>query len=505
MFPVPLPTSRDADWPPKAQLPFIADVLEADAWWSGDPKKLAAFYTGTAEQPRPTMRDRLWGRTPPTGTKDTRLHVPIASDLAQTGADLLFSEDAAWTIPAAHQDQADTEVKAAQDALAQLSDDLDLGALLLEAAEIAGGLGGVYLRPTWDETISTRHPLVHVITPDRAVPTWTGGYLTAVTFWSELRTEATDKGRVVWRHLECHEPGLITHGLYVGSADKLGQRLNLDRHPATRGLDDEINLVTEIGWDRLLPVYVPNVRPNRKHRGSPLGRADTAGSESMMDALDETMTSWQRDIRIGKARIIVANDFLDRAGPGNGATFDADREVFSPLDIDPSVADKAGITPVEFEIRCDEHAATAADLTDRIIRGAGYSPRSLGIADGGQKTATEVTADTTLSARTNSRKQRYWGAALGNLSEALLAIAKAKFGSAATPMRATVDFADIGAMDIRDMASALNLINLAKAASIQTRVRMLQPELEGQDLEDEVQRIKDEEGVTVADPTGGFT
>ncbi len=502
---MPLPTRTDAEWPPKAARPFITDTLEADAWWTGDPKKLAAFYgNGTLQATRAGLRDRLWGRSSAgDGRTDNRIHVPIASDIAQCGADLLFSEDATWTIPGAHEETAVEGAKDAEDRLAGIAADVNLGAVLLEAAEVAGGLSGVYLVPGWDQDLA-RHPLLHVMTPDRAVPTWTLGHLSAVTFWTDLLNEPQATGRVVWRHLERHEPGVIFHGLYVGSADKLGAQVPLDRHPATRGYADQVDLKVEIGWDRLLPVYVPNVRPNRKHRGVPVGRSDCAGSESMMDALDETLTSWQRDIRLGKARLVVPEEFLDRRGKGGGAGFDHDREIFSPLEMDPSHMDKAGITPVEFKIRTDEHAATAADLTDRIIRSAGYSPRSLGIAGGAQKTATEVTADTSLSERTTGRKQRYWAPALSDLSESLLAIDRAKFDGRVEPQRARVDFADMASMDIRDVASALNLINLAKAASIETRVRMLQPELEQAEVEAEVAKIQAEEGVQVGDPTGGF-
>jgi hypothetical protein len=70
------------------------------------------------------------------------------------------------------------------------------------------------------------------------------------------------------------------------------------------------------------------------------------------------------------------------------------------LDIDPSHQASAGITPVEFKIRTDDHAKTAADLTDRIIQSAGYSPRSLGLGAGAAATATEVRSDETQTLHT---------------------------------------------------------------------------------------------------------
>lgn len=499
---VPLPTATDAPWPPPAAVTLLRDTAEASAWYSGDPAGLSQLYAPTSAQRRPGSR--LWERGAPTdGQPDTRVHVPLAADIAQTGADLLFSEDATWEIPAAHGEKPDAGAKAVEEHLVELSADVNLGATLLEAAELAGGLGGVYLLPGWDPSVSDR-PMLSAMAPDRAIPEWRYGHLVAVTFWRELAAQRTTEGRVVWRHLERHEPGLVAHGLYVGSDRHLGARQPLAKHPETAPLAAELDLRQMIGWDRLLPTYVPNVRPNRRHRGVPVGRSDTAGCEGLMDSLDETMTSWVRDIRIGKARIVVPDEFLDRRGRGQGASFDVDREVFSPLGIDPSHADKAGITPVEFKIRTDDHAKTAMALTEQVIRTAGYSPQTFGMgAGGGEVTATEVRAREGASLRTTGRKQRYWSPALAHAGEALLAIDRGVFSAQVEPMRPRVRFGEVVGDDSMAIAETVNMLNLARAASIETRVRMAQPDLEATEVAAEVERIKAEEGI-VDDPTGGL-
>jgi hypothetical protein len=259
------------------------------------------------------------------------------------------------------------------------------------------------------------------------------------------------------------------------------------------------------GIDGILPRYVPNVLPNRKRRGQPVGRADTAGTESLMDGLDETMTSWMRDIRLGKGRVIVPHEFLERnGGRGGGASFDLDAEVFAPLDIDPASTEKAGITQVQFEIRTQQHADTCADLFDRIVRGAGYSPQTFGLeGTGGMRTATEVEADDSRTQRTSGRKRRYWAPALADVIEMILVIDRAEFGGKADPMRPRIEFAE-PVESPRQVAETVDLLRRAQAASTETLVRMTQPGLEGDALKAEVARILDENALTVPDPTGGL-
>jgi len=98
--------------------------------------------------------------------------------------------------------------------------------------------------------------------------------------------------------------------------------------------------------DTLAIRYVPNMRPSRVWRSDPigtyLGRSDYSGSESMMDALDEVYTSWQRDIRLAKARLTVPDTWLQpvaMSGEGKPVLrFDEDKELFVALPMDSTKA-----------------------------------------------------------------------------------------------------------------------------------------------------------------------
>lgn len=496
---VPLPTDTKAPWPPPAQVPIQKDIEIADAWWVGDPNRLTTLYAAASPTPQGGRFASFWGKQTATAPRDLdRIHVPLCSDIASTGADLLFGDDLKIQIPEAHGTNANTDAQKSEARLLELVDLVDLAPTLLEGAEVGGALSGVYLRPTWDPSVAA-HPLLAVIHPDRAVPEWRWGRLAAVTFWAVVATD----GDKVWRHLERHEPGVILTGLYCGSRDMLGVSLPLDRQPATAGFEPEQNITQLLGITGILPRYVPNVRPNRMHRGTPHGRPDTMGLESLMDALDETMTSWMRDIDLGKRRIIVPAEFLERKGRGQGAVFNEDQRVFTPLDIDPNNADKAGITMVDFDIRTEAHAATASQLTEQIIVSAGYSPQSFGLqGSGGLRTATEVEADEGRSERTTAKKQRYWAKAIPDVLEALMVIDAKLFSSGVAPMRPMVTFPEFGQADLGSVAATVALIGQAQAASVETKVKMVHPEWEQPAVDAEVVKILAESGMAVESPQG---
>lgn len=519
---MPLPTDPNAEWPPRDHQRLNRDMEIADAWWSGDPDRLAQVYgalTGQAahEQRRPSVASRVsdwfWGRSVDSDRRRReRIHVPAAADISATGADLLFGgDDVHLQIADAHDgEKPPPTAVATEDHLTALTDRIGLGSRLLEAAELCGALGGVYLRPTWDPT-SADHPLLSVIHADRAVPEWRWQQLAAVTFWSVVE----DTGVAVWRHLERHETDgqgrpVILHGLYLGTRTHLGRPMPLADQPATAGLDVDSDGAVEIPDAlhrfRLLARYVPNVRPNRRHRHQPVGRPDTQGVESLMSSLDETMTSWMRDLRLGQRRIVVPDQYLERHGRGGGADFDLDREVFSPLSIDPGSADSGAITPVDFELRTAQHNETALALFERIVASSGYSPQSFGaLGDGAVRTATEIEAREDRSHRTTMRKRRYWGPAVDDSAHMLLCIDAALFGAQVdVDLRPRLLWPDLDDTSIGDVATSVELIRRAEAASIETRVRLLHPSWDQTEIQAEVRRIQAETGTGVDDPTGGL-
>lgn len=522
---MPLPSITTTPWPPPEWAPAAAEIHRAATWYEGDPEQLATLYGTGSERNRPSERSRgmvtrvkelFWSR-PVTDSQTVRMHLPAAGDVAMVAADMLFGEEPTLTIPEAHAELDDdgepieptgdtADAIVAQDRLAELVELDGITSTLIDAAEFASGLGAVYLRPTWDASVAD-HPMLTIVNADHAVPEYQFGRLTAVTFWSVVfRTAAGE----TWRHLERYDRGRIEHGLYIGSVQELGMRVDLREHQSTaaligeNGTDDDGNVRMPECLRDVLAVRCIENATNRKRQ--PYGRSDTAGLESEMNALDEAWSSWMRDIRLGKARIMVPDQFLDRGGRGQGSTFDVDREVFSPLEVEPSQMTNAGIQLIQPDIRTEAHANTVTELYLSIVRSAGYDPQSFGMGgDNGQATATEVRAKDGRSMRTNSRKQRRWARAIGDLGEMLLGLDAELYGWEGKAFRPTCTFVDPTEADVRERASTLNLVNLAQAASTAERVRILHPDWDEPQVKTEADLIAAELGIGATDdPTGGF-
>jgi A118 family predicted phage portal protein len=409
------------------------------------------------------------------------LHVPIAGDIAAVSADLLYGEPPTLRV----------EDDTTQDRLDEIMV-AGLRASLLEGAELCSAYGGVYLRVAWNTAVAD-YPLVDAIAPDCAAPEWVSGHLRAVTFWRVL-SEPTET--VVVRHLERHEPGIVYHGLYEGSQDSLGQPVPLTDRPETAhfaaGVGADGGILT--GAKRLAVVYIPNMRPHRIIRGTPLGRSDYAGVEHLMDALDEAWSSWMRDIRLGKGRLVVPDAFLTSEGRGSAAAWDADREVYAAVAGLQGANDSFAsmMQPVQFAIRVAEHSQTCTELAEQIVRGAGYSAQTFGESGDLRVTATEVQHRERRSYSTRDRKLEYQTPQLSSFTETVLEVDRHIFNTKVIPQRPTVTWPD-GVQDAPEqVAATADLLRRANAASTETLVRIVHPDWDDEQVAEEVQRIQGE-------------
>lgn len=509
---MPLPTT-DTVWPPVD--PAVQSALaDWDAWWSADPDRLEARYghrgygdPSTRPAPRVSgvrgwLQRWFWGAPTAVGEKRTKLHVPLAGDIARTSSELLFSEPPALT--------SDSDTTQAE--LERLIEG-GLHPTLLEAGEVAAALGGAYLRVVWDEDMSDR-PWIDSVAADRAVPEFRYGRLVAVTFWTVLDNGDQADPRV-FRHLERHERGRIYHGLYEGSLTHLGSPRPLADHPATAPFAAEVDAEGGLDTgapDHLTAAYVPNVRPARAWRHIPSaarwGQSDFQGIEGIMDALDETYSSWMRDVQNGKGRILLSDSLLTNLGPGRGAAWEEERRLYTGLSRLPRVGEADPIDVVQFEIRVQEHADTCDALIKEAVRQAGYSASTFGEqGDGAAVTATEIRARERRSMGTRARKALYWGPAISDITAALLAVAAGpRFGvQGLDPEPPKVEFQDSITDSPKELAETAELLHRAEAASTEVKVRLVHPDWDADQVKAEVAAIREETAEPVAaDPVGNF-
>ena len=496
---MPLP-NNGTPWPPPSYAKQMDRIEDYDAWYSGDPDRLADAYRRRSGESQPqnrpgqrrgglvgTLSRWFWGQPTPAGERRSKIHMPLAADIATSSADLLFSKAPTFQFL----NPANTE------AWDELDDLMRMNSTFYEAAEIVAALGGGFLRVGADPTL-WQHPLVSIVHPDNAYPEFKWGRLTAVTFSLVLETT----NNTVLRYLERHElvpaegrtVAVEYHGLYLGSADKLGVRKSLDDHPFTAGMEDEV-----VHNQPVLPVvHVPNMLPSRQDRSAELGRSDFEGVTHLFDSIDEVATSLLRDVRLGKGRAFIPSAYLQNLGRGQGAAWDPDAEIYQQLDIPPT--EGAGITIHQFAIRVDEHVRTMDALVRQATRTAGYSASSFGLesAGGGDVTATEINDRRSRSALTRSKKINYWKESLKQFAEATLYAARdfEQFASVDPTEIAQIEWPEVAETDPLNQAQTILALDSARAISAFLKVKMQHPDWDDTELLEEVERIRNDSSVS---------
>ena len=295
------------------------------------------------------MSRALWGRPVASGESRTRLHVPAPADLATLASDLQYSD------PPVTSFLGDTKVDPAAKARLDLLMNSDEAHATFNAqGEIKSALGATIILPRWDTDIEDHVWLDHAAA-DAAIPVFRHGRLVEVTLWSEYLD-----GHVDWRHLEHHAPGYVEHALFRGTQPRLGSRVPLQDHPETEVyaavVDGDSRIAT--GVDRLTAGHLPNAPALAWRKQGALkdaGRSDFNQCIPLFDALDEALSSWMRDLKVGAGRMIVPDAYLRSNGPGARASFDLFQEMFVGLQVPGKAGEVVELTPSQFKNRVEEH------------------------------------------------------------------------------------------------------------------------------------------------------
>lgn len=468
-------------WPPMDLERY--KMQEHSTWYSGEAELLANFYFDHDLQNYMQLNygtknnNKFWARQIKNDSQFF-IHVPVANDISETSSAFLFGESPIIRFSAESEGMKD-----AQKALDDMLTKSGFFQKIVEGAEIASAIGGVYMKVAWDTDVS-EEPIPVVVQCEQAFPTFKFGQLVKVT----LVYEVSNDGSTVYRLAETIEKGKISNELYKGSADNLGHKCELNECEATKGLEAE----TDTG-DAMTCIYIPNLLPNKLNRQSPMGRSDYQGIETLMDALDEVFSAWMVDIQIARGKIHVPSGYV-KGLEGGKTKFNIDTMAYEELDIDPTSMTKP-IEATQFEIRSEQFEKTCLNLLDRIITSAGYSPQSFGLNIAGRaESGTALNVRERKSFATTNKKQSYWEAGLKKLIVAMCMIKQKHLGGKFTnELDINIAFSDGISNNLSEVSNAVKTLADAKAISTDTKVRMVHPEWTDEQVQEEVERILNDE------------
>lgn len=406
---------------------------------------------------------------------------PLPGVIAKAHADMLFGE--APEIAAANEGD--------EDNVLEIVKANELPSELHRGARIASSEGEVWVRVYTDRLAADR-PLIQFVSRLDTVPLFRGGRAVAVAFITVI---AHDRERQeVVRHVELHEAGIVENFTFLGTTDKLGVPTN---HDLTADLPDR----WLTGLDEPLAFRIVN-RPGDTRAA--LGTSDYAGLEKKLFALNEVAAIGVENARNTlKERIFVDKKYLDSQG-----RFPAGDDLLVKDDDDGGDMEKGGIFQADYTFNADALIAYQRDLTDQIITRAGLVAQWVGASvDGRAETGTALRVRMVPAAMTAKGKSRYWTAGIQRaltLCQLVDAKGEQDFGfnrsytdAAGMP---TVQLADpIPPDPIEDAQRAATLVT-AEVQSRRTSIEELHPEWNDTQVDDELDRIREDMGGTTPPP-----
>lgn len=242
------------------------------------------------------------------------------------------------------------------------------------------------------------------------VPLLHGRATLAVAFVSRLERIQGDDNTTVWRHVEVHGAGEVLNTVWRGRADRLGDRLTIDRHPETADIAEE--------WMHGVPFMLAGRIVNRWGRYPTIGVSIYRGIWTLLLTLNEATTIGRENMRLtAKKRAIVpasaarprARGLVDPSGvpllnsgrpvpsidrgdgvripidPGPASAWDAGEDVLviDPLDTDDSGSGGSPFKVLEYSFDAAALIAYMEHLVETICMRSDLVPQFIGSGDFG--------------------------------------------------------------------------------------------------------------------------
>lgn len=439
-----------------------------------------------------------------------RVRGGLAATIAAKSANMMYGKGIGIVVPVQSKEEAEIAKAESEEAfLAGWQKRIGLNNTLREGGEFQSALGDAFWIMTADPTISD-DPFYIAVDPSRVDPIFAGPYLVSATVW----TDVAIAGDTIYRWIQNIDNRRRTHhfALYKGTRNALGVRQTIASLDQTRWLVTTIEAdgsetvdtsATEIlesfpGETKRMIFTAANVKPDRCNTSSPQGRADTQGIESICVAVDVVLTSLLQDVRLGRTKIIVPLTMLDPAAvQANGAKWDAEKEIFTFMEMDP---DNPGSGPrlIQGLIRATDHHSVLQELVQFAARHAGYATQSWGmdISSTAEQSGAAKRMELESSISTTLTKRPYTEPVLIDMVQQAIHAGRAVFGWTIDPAEVLITWPEIVDDNPQERAEVISTLMEGKAISVSTAVAMQNPHLGVVDVELEVEKILREHGIS---------
>lgn len=393
--------------------------------------------------------------------------------------------------------------------------------------ERAGGLciaeGEIWPRIYVDELAAPR-PLLDWVSRRQVFPLWVGPRLAGAAVWTELPRPPKARKGEVYRHFEVHVADTVLNRLYVGKAQELGTRVELEAHPDLAGLDE--------WWDHELGLLIGRI-PNKLRRDRTRGVSDFRGILDYLLDLNEACTIGSSNMRLtARRRLVLSAAYANRqatrddleltpeeqvnatASRAPKAEFDPAEEVLieDPLDTELGREGKDPLRILEYSFDAEPLIAWKRELVESAVTRVGLMPQYVGA--GSPADGSYAISGTALRLRlipTDSvgrAKGRYWLSAMPRILSRMAQLdakpqAATGFGRPWENAEGTPVFERRPGIPVDELEEAQKhqARRAAGIESVYTGVRESHPDWTDDEVKAEVDRIRED---TNASGAGGM-
>lgn len=497
----------------------FADAMRGSDGYTARIEEYRVWYTGVAANIRELYKSKyvdvdsinyFWRRVP---FKVRMCHTGLPGLISRKMATVLFGSS--YKITASVYKDKSSEIDEIASAKAQeIIDNLrvicDVDERFESAAQNESWSGHVFLKLSHDVSL-TPYPILEVATVRDAEVVKERGITKAIIFHYYYTRNHKEYRLDEWYTTDTSGDACILYKLYVLDGNK-EKEVALTTLPDTAELKDFVYK----GLKGMLAFDKPNLTPSHEFPDSPYGASDYEGGIDSFDALDEVYSMIVQELRDNKTIRYIPDSMIPKDKDNSSTLLDDDFVTnYIKIKGDPDQDGKDKIETTFIKDKTEEHLAKYRTYLTTAINNAGLSPFALGITglESINSSAESQQERNKVTLETRSRKLKLWVPFMEDVFTQMLimnswiqhntsAIQEAfeKMDLNFNNLKLNIEFNDYVQDSVEKKITTWGNAKNQKVASTYEAVRRIHPEWDDEQVDNEVNLIRFEDGMSLDNP-----
>lgn len=453
---------------------YQTNVLRNQLWYRGDASELDQFYKQAAFDS--VGKSRFWAAVPSEDMSIRKIHSGLPAMIADRLADIVVAD----------LDSIQLQNEQATKLWEEIAKDNDFEELLPDSVTGALVTGDGAFKISIDPDVS-QYPLIEFYSGDQVEYRRKRGRLHEVVFYTDYQVKERD-----YRLEEVFGIGYVRSRLL----DAYGKEVPLNTLPDTEGL------IPEITYDGKFLMAVPlMVFKSTKWPGRGKSIYETKGDN--FDALDEVVSQWVDAIRSGRVKQYIPEDMIPRndktGAPLRPNPFD---NQFIKLSAPMAEEAKGQINLVQPQILYEAFVESYASVLDMCLQGI-ISPSTLGIDLKKTDNAEAQREKEKATLYTRGKIVDRLNEVIPELVETVLKVYDTLQKKQPGEYKASVSFGEYASPSFDAVVETVGKARTFGVMSIERAVEEMYGDTwTDEEKAEEVQRLKDEQGLSLVDEPG---